>query len=190
MAIVNGVGNSLDGQTGTGAFVGATSPVLVTPNIGTPSALIITNATGDKIGSTDASSAAAGHQGEYISSSILIGSQVSLTSSSTAPITSISLTAGDWDVRGVVVFNPNAATTATSLTAGISFNSTIFGAFGDENNINKLSIPFAAGQFAYLNVGTMRIPLGSTTTIYLIAQAVFAVNTMSAYGFIGARRFR
>lgn len=37
---------ALTDETGTGAFVLATSPTLVTPNLGTPSALTLTNATG------------------------------------------------------------------------------------------------------------------------------------------------
>ncbi len=36
----------LTDETGTGAAVFATSPTLVTPNLGTPSALVLTNATG------------------------------------------------------------------------------------------------------------------------------------------------
>lgn len=40
----NAVGNSLTGVTGSGAFVGATSPTLVTPNLGVPSAIDLTNA--------------------------------------------------------------------------------------------------------------------------------------------------
>lgn len=34
MATINAVGNSLTGSTGSGAFVGATSPTLVTPTLG------------------------------------------------------------------------------------------------------------------------------------------------------------
>ena len=34
------------GSTGTGSFVLATNPILVTPNLGTPSAVVLTNATG------------------------------------------------------------------------------------------------------------------------------------------------
>jgi hypothetical protein len=34
MATINSVGNSLTGSTGSGAFVGATSPTLVTPTLG------------------------------------------------------------------------------------------------------------------------------------------------------------
>jgi hypothetical protein len=42
MASINMVGNSLSGATGTGSFVGATSPTLVTPNIGAALATSIT----------------------------------------------------------------------------------------------------------------------------------------------------
>lgn len=42
--LINGV--AANANTGTGAVVRATSPTLVTPNLGTPSALTLTNATG------------------------------------------------------------------------------------------------------------------------------------------------
>ena len=41
-----------DGTTGTGSYVRATSPTLVTPALGTPSALVATNATGTAAGLT------------------------------------------------------------------------------------------------------------------------------------------
>ncbi len=46
MTTNNAVNVTLANQTGTGKFVGDTSPVLVTPNIGTPSAGVLTNCTG------------------------------------------------------------------------------------------------------------------------------------------------
>lgn len=46
MATKNAVGNSLTGSTGSGAFVGATSPTLVTPLLGTPTSGTLTNCTG------------------------------------------------------------------------------------------------------------------------------------------------
>ena len=46
MANINAVGNALTGSTGSGAFVGATSPTLVTPALGTPSSGTLTNCTG------------------------------------------------------------------------------------------------------------------------------------------------
>lgn len=46
MAAVNQVGNTLTGLTGSGTFVGATSPTLVTPLLGTPTSGVLTNCTG------------------------------------------------------------------------------------------------------------------------------------------------
>jgi hypothetical protein len=46
MATNNAVNTSLSGQTGTGNFVGSTSPTLVTPALGTPASGTLTNCTG------------------------------------------------------------------------------------------------------------------------------------------------
>jgi hypothetical protein len=46
MSNINNVGNALSGVTGTGNFVGATSPTLVTPALGTPSSGTLTSCTG------------------------------------------------------------------------------------------------------------------------------------------------
>ena len=46
MATNNSVNTSLSGQTGTGTFVGSTSPTLVTPALGTPASGTLTNCTG------------------------------------------------------------------------------------------------------------------------------------------------
>ena len=41
-----------------------------------------------------------------------------------------------------------------------------------------------------ISAGMRRISLSGTSTIYLIGYATFTVSTMTAYGFIGARRVR
>lgn len=46
MATNNSVNNGLSGSTGSGSFVGSTSPALTTPNIDTPSTGVLTNCTG------------------------------------------------------------------------------------------------------------------------------------------------
>lgn len=46
MSFINQVGNALTGVTGTGLFVGATSPSLVTPVLGTPSSGTLSSCTG------------------------------------------------------------------------------------------------------------------------------------------------
>ena len=43
--VVNAVGNTLTGATGTGNFVGATNPSLTTPALGTPASGALTNCT-------------------------------------------------------------------------------------------------------------------------------------------------
>ena len=50
MATINVLGNSLTGISGTGAFAGTVSPSFTTPDLGTPSALVLTNATGLPVG--------------------------------------------------------------------------------------------------------------------------------------------
>jgi hypothetical protein len=51
LAVANG-GTGVTTSTGSGSTVRATSPTLVTPALGTPSALVLTNATGLPLGST------------------------------------------------------------------------------------------------------------------------------------------
>jgi hypothetical protein len=46
MATNNAVNTSLSGQTGTGNFVGANTPTLITPLLGTPTSGLLTNCTG------------------------------------------------------------------------------------------------------------------------------------------------
>jgi hypothetical protein len=50
MATINAVNNGLSGATGSGSFVGSTSPTLVTPVLGTPSSGTLTSCTGLPIG--------------------------------------------------------------------------------------------------------------------------------------------
>lgn len=179
----------------------AASSVLVTSAGGVPSwsttlpsfttnTITFSPTTAGIVGTTTNDNTAAGNVGQYISSSVLAGSAVSLTTATAANVTSISLTAGDWDVRGMVAFIPGAGTTSTIQYAAISTTSATLPTIGAENNFSGLAITFAGSQFSVQNVGPMRLSLSGTTTVYLIAQANFAVSTMSAYGFIGARRVR
>lgn len=143
------------------------------------------------VGTTTNNNANSGSVGEYISSTVLVGSAVSLTTGTAANVTSISLTAGDWDVSGTVAFNPAGTTTTTAQGGAISTTSATI----------PVS-PYAGGGFFVAPVstaglatnayatGTTRLSLSATTTVYLVAYAQFATSTETAYGFIGARRVR
>lgn len=145
---------------------------------------------GDILGTATNDNAAAGYIGEYVSSNVPIGSAVSLTTGVAKTVTSISLTAGDWDVGGTVGFSEGATTTCTQQIAGISTtNNTLptspgAGAYAQQGGTG------VNGTGAVMPTGTTRISLAATTTVYLIAQASFAASTDAAYGFLWARRAR
>lgn len=134
--------------------------------------------------------AAAGKIGEVISASLASGSATSLVTGTAKTITSVSLTAGDWDCRGVAGITGNALTTVTSYKAGVSSTADTIPA---ETDFSYES--FAGGTiFVTLNpqiiVPTVRKSIASTTTIYLVGQGVFATNSMSGFGSLVCRRAR
>lgn len=131
-----------------------------------------------------------GYVGEYISASVLSGAAVSLSTGVNSNIAIIPLTPGDYDVSCVGYMLPNAATTTSYFQIGISTTSATFTTAGSENNNSFINHALAAGEAISLNCGQSRIKVATTSNVYLVATATFAVNTLSIYGFIGARRVR
>lgn len=138
------------------------------------------------VGITNGSDASVGVIGEYLSTPT--AASVALSNGLASTITSLSLTAGDWDVHGNVVFTQNTTTTATAFFAGISTTNNTFDALPEGyTNINGQS---AAGLSPVIPTNIRRYSFTAPTTVYLIGQASFAISTLSSYGFIGARRVR
>lgn len=143
------------------------------------------------IGTTTNDSAGSGKVGEYTSSTIASGSAVSLTNNTPANLTSLSLTAGDWEVSLVARFTGDASTTVTRLIGAISATSATL----DGVNDHVGDFPGNAATIFTSADPTVAVPqarflLASTTTIYAVAQAGFAVSTCSVYGVLKARRIR
>jgi hypothetical protein len=140
-------------------------------------------------GASDGSSAAAGSLGESMSASLTSASAITLTTAAWADVASIALTAGDWDVSGVV--SHNGTLTGTLIAAGISSTSgnSATGLVAGDNYVTLPTVPTAAGD-ASLQIPAFRVNITSTTTYYLKAQASFTVGTAKAYGRISARRAR
>lgn len=134
--------------------------------------------------------AAAGDVGEYIESVIVVGSAVSLTSGVAANITSISLTAGDWDVTGVVSFSPAGTTSVTVARGSISTTSATIDSSPGRIAGHASAAQVPAGNGSHYPMPTTRLSLSATTTVYLVATSTFTVSTMSAFGIISARRVR
>lgn len=168
--------SAVTNETGSGLLVFGTSPVLTTPDI---------------VGTATNNNANAGSVGEYVSSSIASGSAVALSTGTAANITSISLTAGDWDVWITGKFTGGATTTVTRLTPSISTTSATIDTAADRsfNAFYNGQTPFATLDIN-VTAGTTRLSLASTTTVFYVALATFGVSTCSGYGIIHARRRR
>lgn len=136
-------------------------------------------------------SAAASNVGEIISSVILVGSAVSMTTATPANITSVSLTAGDWDVWGSIWTSLNAATVSSRLFGSISQTTgTLATTPGLGTSLSQITTVATAGDNVVLGIPATRISLAETTTVYLVGQINFSINTAALYGNIIARRRR
>jgi hypothetical protein len=138
------------------------------------------------------SNASAGQIGEILEATVLIGAAVSLTSTVTATIASIALTAGEWDVWGLLNYQTNAATTVNYVIATLGVGTAALGTRPNGGAWNTVVPSGVAGAAASLDMptGTRRVNVSGATTINLLANSLFAVNVASAYGYIGARRRR
>jgi len=130
--------------------------------------------------------------GEYVSSRVPQGSAVALTTDVAADVTSILLSAGDWDVSAVIKFTGGATTTVNWLIGSLSTAPLALDTSGLGRDTRVVGA--AATLFAYTSpqfmVGPARFSLALPTTVYLVADAEFGVSTATAFGEIYARRVR
>jgi len=152
--------------------------------------LTLDHAAGGLIGTTTNDNAIAGAVGEYIQASVASGAAVPLTTNVAATVTSIALTAGDWDVEGVIAYHSSGTTNVNDITEGIGTVAATLPVAPGSVNCDYLTIVLpAAPDTAYIAPRT-RISLAAPATIYLVCLAHFTVSTLAAYGQINARRVR
>jgi len=138
-------------------------------------------------GTTTNDSASAGEVGEVVSSLVASGSAVSLTTATAANITSISLTAGDWDVEGNINFTETTST-VTARSAGITTTSATVPTDGSEVYCGVQST--VTSEINSITIPRKRISIAGTTTTYLVGKATFSAGTCAGFGAIVARRVR
>lgn len=117
---------------------------------------------------------------------------VPLTNNIPANVCAVSLTAGDWDVRGKIAMGGAASTTVSYLAGSLSNTSATL-----DQSANRDVTAFIGGAAIFPTLPTFAYPLGpnrfslsGTTTLFLVAQSGFAVSTNNGGGFIEARRVR
>jgi hypothetical protein len=185
----------VDSITGTANQVIASNPtgavVLSLPqSIGTTSdveygSVAFSDNTKGILGTTTNDAADAGYVGEVIFSQVLDGSPVSLVNSVPKNITSISLTAGDWDVYGNVLITPTVGNSLQYVGISTTTNTLPDGSLTGGVDFATFSL-LASGYVA----PTQRLSLAAPTTVYLVAVANFSAGTSVASGTIYGRRAR
>jgi len=127
---------------------------------------------------------------QYISSNVLIGSAIALSTGNPANVTSISLTPGYWDVQGAICYT---APSDTNLDYGLVWVSTTSNTFPTmPNSGGSTSYIWADSNLVDPSVsvctGLLRLSVSTTTTVYLSTSANFNTDSLSAFGFLSARQ--
>jgi len=138
-------------------------------------------------------SAATGFVGEYVSGQRLFASRTAATTSTALAVTSITLSAGDWDVDGVLGLSTDATTNVTLLRGKIATSVAAVGA--DDLGASGITWPGVVlntptNGTPTIAISTTRISLSAPTTVYLVGQVNFTVATAAVFGQICARRVR
>ena len=170
---------------GSGAFRFQNAAGVATLNLDTNGNVTITGSLGTSqtagiIGTTTNNNANAGSVGEYIESTV---GPYTVTTATSNP-TSLSLTAGDWDVT-VVTSGGGASATSTESRIGINTTAGTMGTQATDHilYVNDTVNGASAGMF------TKRISLSATTTVYASQKTDAGTNSFQ-FCVLSARRRR
>lgn len=141
------------------------------------------NTTSGIIGTTTNNNAATGSYGEYGESIIATGSAVSLTTATSANVTSVSLpSGGDYQIWGNV--GATATVSMTVFNAWISLTS----ATQPDGSLTSALTGLTSTSIG-MNVPSLRVSVAGATTVYLSTNCTFT-GTCGAYGKLQWRRLR
>lgn len=124
--------------------------------------------------------------GRHVYSDVLAASAVSLTTATSANITSIVLSAGLWKISGVVSYILTGGT-ATAFKTSISKISATHGQ-PEAASMIPLITTILTDTFSHNTPAdiVVKVPERSTATYYLVATATFSAGTITGYGSISA----
>jgi len=173
--------------------IGASSSNTLTLNSKVTGSIVFTSAATYGItGTTTNDNAASGNVGEYVSSIIGSGSSVTMSGSGQwGDITNISLTAGDWDVAGLIEYTYGSSSGVSVINVGISSTSGNSSSGLTSGSTYRASTagPTSAADSS-IDISAVRISVASTTTYYLKYNATYTGGNPAAWGRLTARRVR
>lgn len=187
-------GTGLPGPTGSVGVTGPTGVQGLTGGTGPTGSVGVTGPTGGfPIGQIPGTStndnAATGNVGEYISAQVASGSAVALATSTAKTITSVTLTAGDWDISALFQSVPNATVTQFAGCYALAAD-TLDTTPGRLASPPQPAITYAGTVGVHIPLPDYRFSLAATTTVFFNAFIAFTGGTCSAFGIIRARRVR
>lgn len=194
----NGVSNNPQWQAVSGALGGTVTSVTcgagLTGGVITVSGTCaVSNVTtpGQYPGTATNNNASAGNIGESVDATLPYGTPVTLYHNVPTDITSVSLTAGDWDVSGQCGVAYSGGAVTMSLSGGISLTSVTLPSIDAAAYYGQQFDTTYVGQAA-APIVPYRFSLASTTTLYLVCQQINTSggNTANGFGRIHARRMR
>lgn len=149
---------------------------------------------GQLLGTNTNDSAATGFVGEYISSERTTNQAAGSTNvwvdvHASGTGNGITLTAGDWDVTGIVTMSGAVTGTLFAIGIGTAANNSATGLVFGVNYVETPTMSTAASGIG-LSVPTWRVSVASSTTYYLKALVAYTGGTPQLRGRISARRVR
>ncbi len=187
---------------GTAMSVGSnaviTGTLSATGNVGFAKALAVGSAvtitgtlttTGGSVGRTATTTIATGILGELVTDTQAAASNSVTTTGAFYNISSISVTAGTWDVSGGVHHVLNGATATTGVYGAIS----LFSADTQTDHVSGSNLfgsnpPISGGPSITVALPPFRITVSSTTTVYLKGKTDFGAGNPRVAGYIRANR--
>jgi hypothetical protein len=142
------------------------------------------------VGVSDGSNATAGQIGEFKSAQTLSTAPISLTTNVAAVITTLALTAGDWDVWGASGCNTTTSTGNPVVRCWINPTGAGTAPSLDQIGGNAIRNPTNAATQLLIAIPAMRVSLSAPGNVTLGATVTFGNGTYSGWGQIMARRRR
>ena len=174
---------TLTSSTGSGSVVLATSPTLVTPALGTPSAIVLTNASGTAsiningtVGATTASTGAF----TTLSANSTVTFSGTTTNIAATSQTSGTITIGGTAGTGALTFGSSTASQTTNLANGVTAtgntNTIAIGKNGASGSTTAITIGSSAGTSSTTLQGSL---IASSLTGILVGNGASAITTIT-----------